>query len=187
MLTTLLRYGRGLLRAFSVADWQPFSVDRGFTFYKHHGELRVGARTHFWPNVKISIVGKPSAPAIVRIGKRVAIGDRSQIHACRSVEIGDRVLISWDVMLLENNYHSPSKGPIRIDDYVWIGCCAIVLGGVTIGRGSVVAAGSVVTKDVPPNTVVGGNPAKPLGEVMPREDFEAGKLPPHLTYDPYRD
>lgn len=53
-----------------------------------------------------------------------------------------------------------TKGPIIIEDEVWIGCNAIILSGITIGKGAIVAAGSVVTKDVKPYTIVGGNPAK---------------------------
>lgn len=60
----------------------------------------------------------------------------------------------------EGKRDSVSKGPIVIDDDVWIGFSSIILSGVHIGQGSVVAAGSVVTKDVPPYAIVGGNPAK---------------------------
>ena len=55
--------------------------------------------------------------------------------------------------------------PIVVGDHVWIGMNAIILPGVTIGRGAVIAAGAVVSKDVPPMTVVGGVPAKPLRQV----------------------
>jgi acetyltransferase-like isoleucine patch superfamily enzyme len=167
MLGKLIGYGRGLLRSFSLRDWKPFHLDPGLTLYREHGQLHIGDRTRLWPHVKISIIGKADAPALVRIGRRCSIGDRTQIHACNLVEIGDRTLISWDVTLLENNYHSNSKGPIRIGDDVWIGCRAIILSGVTIGRGAVVAAGAVVTKDVPPHTIVGGNPAQVVRELTP--------------------
>lgn len=60
----------------------------------------------------------------------------------------------------ERKRDSISKGPILIDDDVWIGFSSIILSGVHIGQGAVVAAGSVVTKDVPPYAIVGGNPAK---------------------------
>ena len=55
--------------------------------------------------------------------------------------------------------------PVVIEDYVWIGMNSIILKGVTIGKGAVVAAGSVVTKSVPPMTVVGGNPAEVIKKV----------------------
>ncbi|HKR66890.1 MAG TPA: acyltransferase [Thermoanaerobaculia bacterium] len=172
MLGTLFGYLRGLLRTRSL-----FQLDRGLTLTRQHGELEIGDRTHLWPHVKISIIGTSNETARVRIGRRCSIGDRTQIHACRLVEIGDRVLISWDVTLLENNYHAQSRGPIRIEDDVWIGCHAIVMSGVTIGRGAVIAAGAVVTKDVPPNMLVGGNPARVLREITPEYRRDHGMLP----------
>lgn len=60
------------------------------------------------------------------------------------------------------DFSSLKKAPVMIGDDVWIGCNSIILKGVTIGNGSIVAAGSVVTKDVPANVIVGGNPAKIL-------------------------
>ncbi len=54
-------------------------------------------------------------------------------------------------------------GPVIIEDYVWISCRVVILPGVTIGEGAVVAAGAVVTKDVAPYTIVGGVPAKEIG------------------------
>ncbi|MCC6640303.1 MAG: acyltransferase, partial [Deltaproteobacteria bacterium] len=54
--------------------------------------------------------------------------------------------------------------PVVIEDYVFIGAGAIITSGVTLGRGCIVAAGAVVSKSVPPYTIVGGNPAKPIGE-----------------------
>ncbi|MBQ0004011.1 MAG: hypothetical protein KBT21_10810 [Treponema sp.] len=55
--------------------------------------------------------------------------------------------------------------PIKIEDDVWIGCNSIILRGITIGKASIVAAGSVVTKDVPPYTIVAGNPAKVIKKI----------------------
>jgi acetyltransferase-like isoleucine patch superfamily enzyme len=165
MLGTLFGYLRGLLRAPSFDGWRPFQLDSGFTLIRRHGELRIAEHAHLWPRVKISLIGTRETPARVRIGRWSSIGDRTQIHACRSIEIGDRVMISWDVTLLENNYHANSRGPIRIEDDVWIGCHAIILSGITVGRGAVVAAGAVVTKDVPPHTLVAGNPARAIREI----------------------
>ena len=176
MIRKLAGYLRGLLYARSVRGW-PFRIDGGLDLQRHHGQLHIAGRAHLWPNVKISIIGSATSPASVHIGRGCTIGDRTQIHACRSVTIGDRVRISWDVTLLENNYHARSKGPIRIEDDVWIGCRAIVLGGVTIGRGAVVAAGAVVTRDVPPNAVVAGNPARVVRELTPESRAESGMIP----------
>lgn len=97
--------------------------------------------------------------------------------SCRAgVKIGDRCLFGSGVMLLDNDAHSLlpehrndekyiKRSPIRIGDDVFIGARAIVLKGVSIGSCAVIAAGAVVVKDVPPRTIVGGNPAKVIGHI----------------------
>lgn len=95
------------------------------------------------------------------------------IHAYNSIKIGDNVLIAANTQIIDGNGHQLSfdntsdrinttdKGkPIIIESNVWIGANCFILGGVTIGEGAVVSANSVVHKDVKPNTIVGGNPAK---------------------------
>ena len=66
----------------------------------------------------------------------------------------------FKVMVLGEKREAWSKGPIIVEDDVWIGTRAIILSGVRIGKGAVIAAGTVVTKDIPPYAIVGGNPAK---------------------------
>lgn len=66
----------------------------------------------------------------------------------------------FKVLVMKEEKEAWSKGPIIIGDDVWIGMDSMILSGVTIGQGAVIAAGSVVTKDVPPYAIVGGNPAK---------------------------
>jgi acetyltransferase-like isoleucine patch superfamily enzyme len=140
---------------------------------KHNGRISIGERTTLWPGVKLDVDSTNlAAPAILTIGKCSSIGDKTQIHCCEKVSIGDYVLISWGVNILENNYHNTADNaiktaPIVIHDRVWIGCNAIILSGVTIGFGSIIAAGSVVTKDVPPSSLVGGNPARVIRETQP--------------------
>ncbi|MFN4914036.1 MAG: CatB-related O-acetyltransferase [Sphingomonadales bacterium] len=65
-----------------------------------------------------------------------------------------------------------AKGPLVIEDEVWIGTNAIILSGLTIGKGAIIAAGAVVTKDVPPYAIVGGNPAKLIRYKFPEEIIE---------------
>lgn len=67
------------------------------------------------------------------------------------------------------------QGAVIIEDEVWIGYGALILSGVTIGKGSIIAAGSVVTRDVPPYAIVGGNPAKIIRYRLPREVIELVK------------
>jgi carbonic anhydrase/acetyltransferase-like protein (isoleucine patch superfamily) len=90
-----------------------------------------------------------------------------RISCFSSITIGDDVAISEEVTIRDSDNHevvgrqSPSTAPIVIGDHVWIGLRSTILKGVTIGSGSIVAAGSVVTKDVAPNTLVAGVPALP--------------------------
>ena len=116
---------------------------------------------------------------------RISIGGNSNINKhCLldgrgGLTIGNCVDIAQDVYIWteQHDYNSPDYkavcSPVVIDDYVWIASRATILPGVTIGRGAVVACGAVVTKDVPPLTVVGGIPAKIIGE---RDDMMSYKL-----------
>jgi acetyltransferase-like isoleucine patch superfamily enzyme len=132
---------------------------------KEHGVISVGARSTLWPDVKLSCVGRPARAARLKIGSHCSIGDRTEIHCGESVTIGDRVIIGWDCNILDRDYHSvhgteEQTASVHIGNRVWIGCRCIILKGVNIGEGAVVAAGSVVTKDVPARALVAGNPAQ---------------------------
>jgi acetyltransferase-like isoleucine patch superfamily enzyme len=107
------------------------------------------------------------------IGNRVSLNYRGVISVRDSVRIGDDTLIAGEVAIFDNTNHpvSPARrlareapstaemGPVVIGRNVWIGLRCTIMRGVAIGDNSVVAAGAVVTKSVPPNTVVAGNPA----------------------------
>lgn len=102
------------------------------------------------------------------IGSNCAIG-RVSIQLHDRVEIGDHVVINDGARLLTGTHNTGSAEweliatPIRIHDYAWVATDALILPGVEIGRGAVVAAGAVVTKSVSPLEIVGGNPARPIG------------------------
>ena len=105
----------------------------------------------------------------VSIGANSRINRDCSIDVRGGVRIGDNVSISPEVVI-STAAHSAfdpefrvELRPVVIEDQVWIGMRAMILGGVTLGRGSVVAAGAVVTKDVPPLTIVAGIPARPVG------------------------
>lgn len=130
-----------------------------------------------------------SSTGTIQIGKNSFIGGSSLI-CIDNINVGDNVLISWGCTIIDSNSHSldhvtrsndvkdwakgirenkighyknwddVSHSPIFIGDNVWVGFNSIILKGVTIGNGAVIAAGSVVTKNVPDFAVVGGNPAK---------------------------
>ncbi len=81
------------------------------------------------------------------------------------MEIGEKCMIAWDCVIMDRDYHAvegvvEQTKPVIIEDNVWIGCRAIILKGVHIGKNAVVGAGAIVTKDVPEYAIVGGNPAK---------------------------
>jgi maltose O-acetyltransferase len=104
----------------------------------------------------------------LKVGQGCSVG-RVMIQLHDRVEIGDHVVINDGARLLtgSHNVHSQNwelvTAPIRIGDYAWIATGAIVLPGVEIGRGAIVAAGAVVTRPVAPLEIVGGNPAVTIG------------------------
>jgi acetyltransferase-like isoleucine patch superfamily enzyme len=124
----------------------------------------------------------------IRIGQWCYIGEASRIWSAASIELGNRVLVSHSVNIFDSLTHpiqaaarhaqvkcifeeghprnlSLDESPVRIGDDAWIGAGAMVLRGVTVGEGGIIAAGAVVTKDVPPYTIVAGNPAVVVREL----------------------
>ena len=109
-------------------------------------------------------------PRNIIVGEGTIVGFGTFLDGREPVMIGSHTDIASEVMVY-NQEHDLSAadfhavgGPVKIGDYVFIGPRAIILPGVTIGDGAVVAAGAVVTKDVSPYTIVGGVPAKEIGE-----------------------
>ncbi|WP_334031117.1 DapH/DapD/GlmU-related protein [Burkholderia orbicola] len=104
----------------------------------------------------------------MKLGRNVFVNQNCTFYDLGGLEIGDDVIIGPNVSLITSGHPvEPSRRrdgviakPIVIERNVWIGAGATIIGGVTIGENAVVAAAAVVTRDVPPNTLVGGNPAK---------------------------
>jgi galactoside O-acetyltransferase len=126
----------------------------------------------------------------MEIGDRVLINEGTTFYCVENIKIGNDVMFSWGCTVVDSNFHSTNSSerikdtqngrkeieehtmgqntdwatihnaPIVIKNKAWIGFNSIIMKGVTIGEGAVVAAGSVVVKDVPDYAVVGGNPAK---------------------------
>lgn len=147
---------------------------------KKGGQIYIGNKFSCNNKTKSNSIGliQPCVFNISTSGSRIIIGNNvgisgSTINATTTITIGDNVLIGsgclitdtdshplhWEDRLKNNNVKIKSA-PIRIEDNVFIGARSIILKGVTIGEGSVVGAGSVVSQSVPPFVVVCGNPAK---------------------------
>src|SRR3954453_20653390 len=107
------------------------------------------------------------------VGRNVFINQNCTFYDLGGIDIADDVLIGPNVSLITSSHPlQPSERragviakPIVIERNVWIAAGAIIIGGVTVGENSVVAAGSVVTKNVPANTLVGGNPARVIRSI----------------------
>ena len=136
------------------------------------GTLTLGARPNIEQGARLSSRGD------LRIGDRLFLGSNSRIVAHESIEIGDDVTIADMVSILDHDHEFHLEGghlavsrrdfttsPIRIGSNVWLGDKVTVLKGVTIGDDVIVAANSVVTKDVPSRVVVGGIPAKVIRQL----------------------
>lgn len=144
--------------------------------------MRIGRRSSLYAGAEIR------HPQLIEIGDSSIIGHNAILDGRRGIRIGKNVNFSTGVWIwtVQHDYCDPDfgdkGGPVEIHDYAWISCRVTILPGVTIGEGAVVAAGAVVTKDVAPYTVVGGIPAKLIGE-RPRTlryDLGAGSVIPFV-------
>ena len=111
--------------------------------------------------------------ARLEIGKGSYLNRNVHIVVGQLVSIGRRTKIGWDTVIMDTDLHGHSgqpaaARPVIIEDDVWIGCRALILKGVRIGRGAVIAAGAIVTKDVPPHAVVAG----PRADVVPSKPMD---------------
>jgi acetyltransferase-like isoleucine patch superfamily enzyme len=135
-----------ILRLFGFKLGKKVSLSSGVMIFQRKDDLTIDEGTFINQNVYFD------AGAPIKIGKHCDIGYNTVFAG------------SSHILKATPGYNRPIAitAPITIEDNVWIGCNCIILAGVNIGKNSVVAAGSVVTKNVPENTVVGGVPAKIL-------------------------
>jgi acetyltransferase-like isoleucine patch superfamily enzyme len=129
------------------------------------GKLTIGHNVRIWSNIqqtRISVFKN----AEIKIGEGTYING-ARITAKQFIDIGQHCTIAPDVLIMDSDFHAignhneeGKSAAVIIGNNVWIATRAIVLKGVTIGENAVVAAGAVVTKDVPAYTIVAGNPAR---------------------------
>jgi acetyltransferase-like isoleucine patch superfamily enzyme len=154
-----------------------------FNFQNNINRIQVGQNVHIRGELLVFKYGGE-----IHIGNNCYVGESSRIWSGEKILIGNNVLISHNVNIIDTDSHEmdhlerangflkilktghpEAKGniivaPIIIHDYAWISFNATILKGVTIGEGAIVGASSVVTKDVPPYSVVAGNPAKIISQ-----------------------
>ena len=136
--------------------------------------IEIGPRTIVMHGALLHVYNFRDMPQSgIKIGSDSLIGEYSVIRGQGGVQIGDRVYTSpfTQIIAVNHVFDDPNRPFVEqgitaegivIEDDVWLGAGAIITDGVRVGKGAVVAAGAVVTKDVPPHTVVGGVPAKPI-------------------------
>lgn len=157
----LVFFGHGV----SLGSW-PKAEGRGPRIH-NAGSMRIGERVVIIGHqFRASLTTGPDGT--LEVGSRVLINQGASIHAARSVRIGDGVRIADLVGIYDTDFHEVDQGkgpkiaPVVIGDNVWIGRGSTVLPGVTIGSNSVIAAGSVVTGDIPEDCLAAGVPARVL-------------------------
>jgi acetyltransferase-like isoleucine patch superfamily enzyme len=136
----------------------------------NHGTMIVGSRVRLYSHHARSIF-TTFAGGTLTIGDNTVVNYGADIAATGTISIGANCMIGTHVSILDNDFHElqnrdrvPKPRPVVIEDNVWIGNRVIIMPDVTIGEGAAVGAGSVVIVDVPPRTLVMGNPARLVRE-----------------------
>lgn len=126
--------------------------------------MKISLKAVLYSGFKISNASK------IEVGASSVIGHNVTLDGRAGIDIGENVNISSEVMIWtkQHDYNDPNfkivGGKVIIEDFVWISARAIILPCVKIGKGAVVAAGSVVTKNIPPYSIVAGVPARIIGK-----------------------
>jgi acetyltransferase-like isoleucine patch superfamily enzyme len=142
------------------------TVDGRYPVLLMHGSITCGRLTLRCKTIPIELGAAKNASLV--LGERVFINTGATIVATHSIVLGDDCLIGDLAAIFDSDFHpmepsSPTRfAPVRLGKNVWVGRSATILPGVTIGDHSVVAAGSIVTEDVPARTLVAGVPARPI-------------------------
>jgi len=170
--------------AYVTARWWGIHIGAGCIFHgrprfaRHpKSSITIGSRCRFNSSKDSTVLGV-NHPCIISTSKEdaeIIIGESCgftgvSIGASKKIIIGDNVRCGNNTMIMDTDWHwnDPRTGPnapVEIGDNVWLGINVTVMKGVTIGENTVVAAGSIVTKALPPNVIAGGIPAKVIREL----------------------
>lgn len=157
------KLARAAWMAFAVVFYRPFAgpVFRNYrSFILRLWGAKIGKRCAIAAGAKIW------APWNLTLGDYVAVANGAELYAVAPIVMGSHITISQDAYICTASHDISTRlkplvyKPIRVDSYAWVCARAVILPGVTVGEGAVVACASVVAKNVEPWTVVGGNPAK---------------------------
>ena len=158
-------------------------LDEGVYLHACPDGIEIGEKTFVMHHAELHVYNFRDLPhAFIRIGHDSLIGEFNVLRGQGGITIGDRVYTSPLVQLVAVNhvFADPNRPFVEqgitaqgiiVEDDVWIGSGAIITDGVNIGRGAVVAAGAVVTRDVPPRSVVAGIPARIVKTITDAEDL----------------
>ena len=149
-------------------------LEAGFPLVIGYGSLEVGDRVYIAKNVTFVVAYKVKDNPTVFIDDDAGTGFGTIFICGDKIHVGKRVMIAHGCQIFDNNTHAihpesrrlnlpvepHNVKPVIIEDDAWLGAYTIVMKGVRIGSGSIVAAGSVVTRDIPPMSIAAGNPAK---------------------------
>jgi acetyltransferase-like isoleucine patch superfamily enzyme len=157
-------------------------LDQGVYLHACPGGIEIGEDTYVMHHAELHVYNFRDLPhAGIQVGRESLIGEFCVIRGPGGVEIGDRVYLSPGVHIYSSDHvfadpdtcfidQGVTMQGVKIEDECWIGAKAIILDGVTVGRRSVVAAGAVVTKDVPPHCLVAGVPARVIRDLSAKTE-----------------
>lgn len=167
-------------------------LDEGVYLHACPNGIEIGENTLVMHGAVLHVYNFRELPhAGIKIGRDSLVGEYSVIRGQGGVVIGDRVYTSpfTQIIAVNHVFTDPNRPFVEqgitaegivIEDDVWLGAGAVITDGVRVGKGAVVAAGAVVTRDVPPHTVVGGVPAKPIKTI---DGSASADLNKHVYFD----